>query len=316
MKKIQLSIPFSVPLTKEKNWNSIDNTKTKFFVARFHFSINIRQASRNTSVGEIQSVIQSQIGASTSRITSVELETEEINHEESFHSSIVSNEFITEILNNISSEIGQKDIFKIGSESKLNITNKFKFEFIDSFKLTKIVRNKKTEKLEIKYSIDGATDEKFVAASVYKRIAWDVSLSHIDYLIVKYEKKYFGLRRKRKHQPNYENGKPQNIIRINLPICCIKFWERLDSSILIKEKDYIQEVDDSGEIEITEPEKQSKSYIEQFKKTPSLYQIAFAAFPLKWKNRKGDWTEEELIAIEFDDAINSAWWFKHGPGRK
>jgi hypothetical protein len=37
---------------------------------------------------------------------------------------------------------------------------------------------------------------------------------------------------------------------------------------------------------------------------------------LKWVKRTGEWTEEELMAIEEDEARNSAWWFHNGPGRR
>jgi hypothetical protein len=49
---------------------------------------------------------------------------------------------------------------------------------------------------------------------------------------------------------------------------------------------------------------------------PTLYTLSNLAFPLRWIDRKGPWTREELEQIEWEEAEGSAWWYQHGPGRK
>jgi hypothetical protein len=51
-------------------------------------------------------------------------------------------------------------------------------------------------------------------------------------------------------------------------------------------------------------------------KPPTLYTLSNIAFPLRWIDRKGPWTREELEQIEMEEAEGSAWWYQYGPGRK
>jgi hypothetical protein len=48
---------------------------------------------------------------------------------------------------------------------------------------------------------------------------------------------------------------------------------------------------------------------------PTLYTLSNIAFPLRWIDRKGPWTREELEKIEWEEAEGSAWWYQYGPGR-
>ena len=47
---------------------------------------------------------------------------------------------------------------------------------------------------------------------------------------------------------------------------------------------------------------------------PTLYTLSNIAFPLRWIDRKGDWTADDLKRMELDEAEGTAWWFQHGPG--
>lgn len=317
MRKFYISIPFSLPLSKERNWNDITGKKVNFFVARCHFLINERQAENKTSTGEILSALQATKGATVNKVRSIELEQERIDFTESLESSLISNEMIFELVQSISSELGSEVGLKLKNGFKSSWSNKLKVEFSQSFKYSTSVREKTVEKYELSYNVNTDLDDRLVVASVYKKIAWDVYLAYVDFLFVDYEKKLFGLRKKRKHRPHYMNGKPQNKVRFNTPICCVKFWKPLQNSgLLLRESEYVQEVEDPNDIQITAAENLREYYVEIPKEQPSLYQLAVAAFPLKWIQRKGDWTIEELKSIEFDEAKDSAWWYTHGPGQK
>lgn len=316
MSKIYINIPFSLPLSNEKNWQDTSGKKRNFFIARCHFMIKERQAENKTSTGEIISALQATKGATVGKVKSIEVEQERIDFVESLEKSLISNEMVFELVQNISSELGNENIGKFKNDFKTSWSNKLKTEFSSSLKYSTSVRERTTEKYELSYNVNTELDDRLVVASVYKKIAWDVYLTYVDFLFVDYETKMFGLRKKRRHKPHYANGKPQNILKFNTPICCLKFWKPLENSgLLLREDEYNQEVKEPNEIEIAPAENLHRYHVELQKDQPTLYQLAVAAFPLKWIQRKGNWTMDELINIEFEEAKHSAWWYTHGPGK-
>jgi hypothetical protein len=87
------------------------------------------------------------------------------------------------------------------------------------------------------------------------------------------------------------------------------------SSKLVYEEDYQIQVKDPDEITIALFERRVPRAV-NFPNVPTLYQITRATFPKKWKNRRDrDWTEEELMQIEYEEAKDTPWWYRHGPGR-
>lgn len=314
MRDFYITIPFFKDLTKESNWDDINGRNRNFFIARCHFKVKVRQVSKGTVTGEILSALQAAKGATVGKVKSIELEEEIIDFKESLESSLISNEMISEVVNNLAVSYGSEGFGRFGNEFKTSWKNRLTTEFYRSFHYSTTIRNKKVEKYEFKYDINST--ERLIIPAIYRRMAFDVYLAYIDFLFVDYEKTLFGLRKKRRHNPRYERGRPRNLIDPNFPICCIKFWQRLKhSGVILREEDYVQEVEEPLETEVHPPERFNKTNISFPKNIPSLYQLSVAAFPRKWIRRNGEWTKDELMAIEFEEAKGSPWWYKHGPGK-
>ncbi len=315
MSKFYISIPFAIPLSREQNWLDTDGKKVNFAIIRCHFMVNERQLENKTALGEILSAFQVPTGATVGKVRSIEIEHERIDYEESLEESLTSSELVSEMVESICAKSNILEASKLAVEVKEQWTERLKSEFHSSFKYSTTVRKRKIEKQRLSYDLKGTNGNRMVVAASYKRMAYDVYLGYVDFLFVRYEKSIFGLRKKRKHSPHYYNGKPCNLIKLNVPVCCIKFWKQLNSdTVLVEEKDYEIEVQDPSDIELCQAENLRKYHIDKPDK-PTLYQLAVAAFPLKWIHRKGDWTVEELKALEFDEARETGWWYTYGPGQ-
>ena len=99
----------------------------------------------------------------------------------------------------------------------------------------------------------------------------------------------------------------------------MKYWDLLPKSSLIysdshyqREKDKVKNPD---KVKLEVLDKSIHLSLPSHPERPTLYTLSNIAFPLRWIDRKGDWTIDELKQIELDDAEGSAWWFQHGPGR-
>jgi hypothetical protein len=146
----------------------------------------------------------------------------------------------------------------------------------------------------------------------------------IDFLNVEYKRSWGGFRKKLCKSPFppkscHSIKDHPNIIRIGVPVAEFQYWELLpNSSVLIKDSDYVQEVEDDAEISVYPPRdgliNRPYWYPNSY---PTLYQLSNVAFPFKWVNKRSkEFTKEELMKIELGEAEGTGWWYQHGPGRE
>lgn len=314
MSKSYITVPFVLPLSKENSWTDLDGDKRNFFIARCHFLIKSRQVEDRTFIGDIIEAFQAPSGTTVGSKKIIEDQYEEIDFIDSFEKSVVSNETLVEFITEVSNELGTPNLAKVKSGFKNKWSNKFKTEFHSEFRYSKTTSHKRTESYESTYTVNGSS-ERLVVAPVYKYMALDIYLAYVDFLFINYSKKLFGLRKKRRHSPHWKNGRPQNVLKFNIAVCCIKYWKRLEKSgVILKENEYKQEVDEPSEIVLSDAENLHQYHVE-LPDLPTLYQLAMAAFPLKWIHRKGDWTMEDLKKLEFEEAKESPWYYTYGPGK-
>lgn len=311
-----LSIPFSIPLTKETSWESIDKRKTQFFIARFHFFIRERVINSKTKMGPPVSVFSFPKGMEYKKMTALEFEYEELQHQESLKKSLIESEHLQEFANNLLKVSLKAGLFKLDSGSDLKFTNTFREVFSNEFRMNQTVRETKKVKIEDEIIFGKDYEEKTYLVPEYQKYAYDIWLGYVDYLYVIYDKSMFGLRKKRKKYPVWDrNDRRPNVIKLNDPVATIEFWRKVGGYSYYKESDYKEEVKDTNSFSVKTPENNFQHVI-SFPKVASLYQVSQVAFPLKWIKREGEWTEEELMKIEVEEAKNTAWWYEHGPGSK
>ncbi len=314
--KIYFSVPYSVDLTNEKAWDPLDERKTVYFVSRLHFMIESVQCNEPHKIGEKIAVFQAPKDTSQEQVKTVTFDRENIKIVESIHKSLWESKQVAKFASQIASKLKFAKLAEISSYIKGEMISELKQSFSDSFKVeeTSIVRESTT--FEIKNTLGPSIDKPVVAVPVYQRCAFNIYLAYIDYILVIYQKKFFGLRKFRRSHPRVVGLKHKNRIRLGLSLSRALYWKHLEqSSKLVYEKDYKLQVEDPDEIIIVPFERKVPRAV-NFPNVPTLYQITRVAFPKKWKHRNDkDWTEEELMQIEYEEAIDTPWWYRHGPGR-
>jgi hypothetical protein len=193
--KIYFSVPYSVDLTNEKAWDHLDEKKTVYFVSRLHFMIESLQLDEPHRIGEKIAVFQAPKDTSQEQVKTVTFNRENINIIESIHKSLWESKQVSKFAGQICSKLKVAKLAEISSYIKVELISELKQSFSDSFRVeeTSIVRESTT--FEIKNTLGSSIVKPIVAVPVYQRCAFDIYLAYIDYVLVVYQKKFFGLRK-------------------------------------------------------------------------------------------------------------------------
>lgn len=311
MKKHFFSIPSFVELTKENGWDNLDEKKTQYFVMRSHFMMKTRPVEDFERYGEILMGLEKPEHVHTERLVSLETEKEYINFEETFKQISIETQEIQEIADELKVEFGLEKVGKINLSNNSKLVEILKHSYTNGLKNCQTIKYNEKRKYELKNIFDKELTEKVYLVKAYQKYAFDIYLTHIDYLFVHYTKSLLGLRKKRKKTPKIDNPKRHsNIIKLNVPISTIHFWRYSpDSNCIIKESVYKNNVPNPDEFIVLTPEDLNKYYA-PFPNIPTLYQLSNAAFPFKWVERNCEWSKEELLAIENKD-YEEYWAFRN-----
>ncbi|MCG9699514.1 hypothetical protein L1D19_05130 [Vibrio natriegens] len=318
MKRIQLSVPFSVDLTEERAWEALNEKRTSFGIVRCHFQLNERILNEPHQVGEALAVYKSPKGVGSQHVISSSFELEEVKQIGSIEKFLIESESTAKFASELVSKLGFKKDISISGKVKSELSEKLKESVSSSLEVSESQKVRETTTFEITNTIDPEVTEPIVAVPVFKRKSFDLLLGHVDFLRVDYEREMLGLRRKsRKYPKIIDFNNHPNRVEFGIPLATIKFWEFLpQSSVLMLENDHTVQVENSEQLTVEPPICNKRKYV-KFPDVPTLYQIANAAFPLKWILRKSSdncWTEEMLKRIELDEVknANNGWWRKHG----
>lgn len=317
MKRIELSIPFAVDLTEESAWESLNEKKTSFGIVRCHFQLNERILNEPHKVGDSLAVYKSPQGVGSQHVISSSFELENIKQEKSIHRFLEEHESVAGFATELASRLGFSKN-EVSSKIKADLAEKLKTNISSTNELFESSKIRETISFEVTNTIDPNIIDPIVAVPAYKRKSYDLLLSYVDFLKVDYERSIFGLRKKAKKHPKIVNfNSHPNRIKFGTPLATILYWEFLPkSSVLMLEKDHAVEVSDSEQVCIDYPQCEKIKYV-KFPDVPSLYQIANAAFPLKWifrKHENKEWTIDDLKKIELEEvkSQSSGWWKKYG----
>ena len=317
MKRVSLSIPFAVDLTKESAWETLDDKCTSFGIVRCHFQLNERILNELHKVGSSLAVYKSPEGVGSQHVISSSFELEDIKQERSIHSFLEEHESVAKFATELASKLGFSKN-ELSAKIKADLVDRLKTSISSTNELFETSKVREVVSFEITNTIDPSITEPIVAVPAFKRKAYDLLLAYVDFLRVDYERSMFGLRKKAKKRPEIVdfNTHP-NKLKFGVPLATIYYWEFLPkSSVLMLEKNHTVEVSDSEQVSIGYPEDEERKHV-KFPNVPSLYQIANVAFPLKWVFRKPDneqWSEEDLKKIELEEvkSQSNGWWQKYG----
>lgn len=174
------------------------------------------------------------------------------------------------------------------------------------------------EQFEGHQTIRDHQNRKFHAVACYKPMQSDVYLHYSDYLFAEYRTTMFGLRKKKRNMPRPEGKNHLNRIKVNKSLFTLNYWELLPKSSLIytdaKYHEEKQKIKYPDKVTLNALNKPIHLPLPKDPERPTLYTLSNIAFPLRWIDRKGDWTADDLKRMELDEAEGTAWWFQHGPG--
>ena len=189
----------------------------------------------------------------------------------------------------------------------------------ESIRASETVSRREKRSFTITQTVRPGAQELQLAVASYRKYQQDVFLHYIDYLFVDYRTTTFGLRKKKLNLPRPVGTAHVNLLPMHIPLFRLSYWRlEAESSLLYTESEYqsLPKVEHADRVtfdELTEPIRLPMPSREE---QPTLYTLSNIAFPLRWIDRKGPWTRQELEQIEMEEAEGSAWWYQYGPGRR
>jgi hypothetical protein len=189
----------------------------------------------------------------------------------------------------------------------------------ESVRASNTVSRREKRSFRVRQTIKPGTSELQLAVAAYRKYRRDVYLHYIDYLFVEYRRTTFGLRRKKRNLPRPVGTAHINLIPVHMPLFRLAYWNlEPESSLLYTETEYenLTKVTHPDRVTFLELQESFRLPMPAREEPPTLYTLSNIAFPLRWIDRRGPWTREELEKIEMEEAEGSAWWYQYGPGRQ
>src|SRR5690606_9307971 len=136
---------------------------------------------------------------------------------------------------------------------------------------------------------------------------------HVDYLVVSYRATHGGLRVRRVKSPALTNANAghQNFTPYGLLLGRYRYWlpEGNASRNLVSVSEHRAGHINPQHVSFHPDATGDRRFydLSPFKRTPSLYKISNAAFPLKDSQRRESWTEDDLLLLPDWEVQDSSW---------
>jgi hypothetical protein len=308
-------VPFNDNLELEEGWRTTDKTKTHFFSSRFHFAVfRIPDLQPATYFGEPVDtvVVKKGIKVATELSTKYTLQATDIY--KTVQNSLVENSLLSSLSSELSSEVGVPKVANLSSKLTSQLQTSVKTQFSNGFEVSRSTSTTEEVSYKETFAFEDVSGEALICPT-YRKVFFDVHLTHWDFLVVDYQTALLGLRKKRQKHPAFDAGRPAgNVLKLMLPIGTVGVW-KLNQSVAVKWRgEEFQSVLDPFEITTGAPKLKATPAVDTPEK-PSLYQLSNAAFPTRWTKRRGPWTEQDLKQAEQNESQGTAWWYQYGPGR-
>jgi hypothetical protein len=311
---LKLSIPFPEELTKEDGWVQLD--KYLYFAARSH--LHIEQNQRHEfAVGDVLRTYHTTPYAETEVLKSFEEEITTVDVRETTRSIALANDLSRKITAAITGA-ARYPFYEVSSTIGASLEQTVRLSVTEAVRSADTHTRREKKTFTVSQRIKAGAEGRQVAVAGYRRYHQNVYLHYIDYLFVEYRSTTFGLRKKKRNLPRPVGDLHVNRIPINLPLFKLLYWNlETESSLLYTETEYqsLPKVEHPDRIAFERLEETVTLPLPSQEEQPTLYTLSNIALPLRWVDRKGPWTREELEKIELEEAEGSAWWYQYGPGR-
>lgn len=311
----KLSVPFPEDLTKEAGWVQLG--KYLYFSARLHLHIEQNQ-TREFAVGDVLRTFHTTPHAETEVVKSFEEEVTTVDLRETTRSITLANDLSRKVTTAIAGT-AKSPFYEIAANIGASLEQTVRTSIGEALRSADTHTRREKRTFTVSQRIKRGTRELQLAVAGYRRYSQSVHLHYIDYLFVEYRSTTFGLRKKKRNLPRPVGSAHLNLIPIHLPLFKLLYWNlETESSLLYTETEYqsLPKVEHPDRVVFEKLDETVTLPLPAHEEQPTLYTLSNIAFPLRWVDRKGPWTREELEKIELEEAEGSAWWYQYGPGRK
>jgi hypothetical protein len=310
-----LIIPADDDLTEEAGWTKLD--KYLYFAVRYHLLIDDEQTGEFRP-GDVLRTFRTTDFTETEIVKTFEMEVTRADLEETTCSILLDQQLSEKVTGTIQGS-AKSPFYELSAGVGSALEKSIRSSVEQSIRVDRSVSIRRKESFSVVQRVKPGSRDLQLAVAGYRRYNRRVFLHYIDYLFVEYQVSSLGLRRKKRNLPRPEGNLHKNRIPINAPLFQMNYWElETESSLLYTEEEYqrASRVQHPDRITFETLEEENHFPLPRKLHRPTLYKLSKIAFPVRWVDRKGPWTREELEKIERDEAEGSAWWFQHGPGRK
>jgi hypothetical protein len=311
---LKLSVPFAEDLTKEAGWFQLN--PYLYCTARFHLQIEQSQM-RDFAVGDVLRTFRTTAHSETEIEKSFEEEVVIVHLDETTRAAALSNDLSRQVSATLLAA-ATSPFYEVSGTIGMALEQMIRSSVSESIRTSATVSRRERRSFTVRQAVKSGAPENQVAVAGYRKYRRDVYLHYIDYLFVEYRRTAFGLRRKKRNMPRPVGTAHINLIPMHIPLFRLVYWNlEPESSLLYGEAEYqnLTKVAHPDRVMFEELHESLRLPMPARQDPPSLYTLSNIAFPLRWVDRKGAWTREELEKIEMEEVEGSAWWHQYGPGR-
>lgn len=312
---IKLTIPFAEDLTKEAGWVQLN--RYLYFIARFHLQMEQHQ-TRDFAVGDVLRTYRTTPHSETEVVQAFEEEITSVDLNETTRSATLSDDLTRQVTATIAGA-AKSPFYEVSANIGASLEQTIRSSVTESVRSSSTASRREKKTFTVRQAIKAGAPELHVAVAGYRKYRRDVFLHYIDFLFVEYRRTAFGLRRRKRNLPRPVGTAHINLIPMHIPLFRLFYWSlESESSLLYTETEYqnLTKVAHPDRVTFAELQEPLRLPMPAREEPPTLYTLSNIAFPLRWIDRKGPWTREELEKIEWEEAEGSAWWYQYGPGRK
>ncbi len=281
------SIPTAAELEKKRGWQVHRKNRQRYAVVRFHYLLRGPfQLDEPVRKGEVIAVAKPLRGVREKRTFSAEYEVSIVKMNDLIREAVRQSEGIRQYAASLTARLGVEPLAGLAAFAKAEAAERLTRTVQQRLEISisETYREKKT--ITSEYAIDPhefEPDTTLVFVRAYKAFEYRLYLQCLDYLMVEYTSSPLSpWLVRRKVPPNAGEGQPPNVIRLQIPLCTIRYWKAIpESSLLVDEKTYVNEVQDPDEVQIGELNDGRRYPYKEMPPRPTLYDLAERAFPAR-----------------------------------
>lgn len=285
---VEFSIPTWKELTKRHNWTESRNDSHTYDAVRLHFRIDYLQSGEKNysrDMGEVFQVIEPD--EFNDAFFNVDTQVAVLDVRETIESMVANSSLLRKISAKVDEEITTSGASELSSSLRYELKTIAKHER-DKMSYSAVLRpHKIKENCVIPVSKRQLNEPLYLLRYFHKRTAL-VTLTYIDFLEVQYKNLLFFKRKRRKDPTPHKN-----IMKLNIPVIKFFYWEDAPRPGFFTQSEYNLAVPDACEI-IPANFNGNRDGYAHYPSVHSLYRLSNAAFPLKRRDQRTNWTDEEI----------------------